>query len=91
MSTMSFGRFFNNFLLMFIQFTEASEAFMVSYCRLTKGYKLVEIHYSTSTSMYLLKINNRHIRTMCEISSKLTIKTILVSLLLTLNGFHTLF
>ena len=45
---------------------------------------------------YILKVN-RKIRTRCEICSKLTIKiperrgVILVSLLLTLNIFHTLF
>ena len=43
------------------------------------------------------KVNNRNTRTMCEIGSDLTIKTpkrrhdvVLVSLLLTLNKFHTL-
>ena len=46
----------------------------------------------------MFKVNNRNIRTRCEICSKLTIKTIktnngvvLVSLLLTLNIFNTLF
>ena len=40
----------------------------------------------------LLKVNNRNTRTRCEICSKLIIKTyvLLVSLLLTLNIFHTL-
>ena len=38
-------------------------------------------------SIFLLKFNNIHTRTRCEIYSKLTI---LVSLLLTLNIFHTL-
>ena len=44
--------------------------------------------------IYLLKVNNRDTRKRCEICSKLTIKPIgvvLVSLLLTLNIFHTLF
>ena len=46
--------------------------------------------------IYLFKVNNRNIRTRCEICSTLTIKTlaigvVLVSLLLTLNIFHTLF
>ena len=36
------------------------------------------------TGIYLLKFSNRNIRTRCEICSKLT-------LLLTLNIFHTLF
>ena len=44
---------------------------------------------------YLVKVNNRNTRTRCEICSKLTIKIdqipVLVSLLLTLNIFHTLF
>ena len=40
--------------------------------------------------IYLLKVNNRNTRTRCEIFSKLTINgVILVSLLLTLNIFHT--
>ena len=42
--------------------------------------------------IYLLKVNNRNTRTRCEICSKLTIKIpVLVSLLLTLNKFHTFF
>ena len=47
--------------------------------------------------IYLLKFNNRNTGTKCEICSKLRIKThdtngiVLVSLLLTLNIFHTLF
>ena len=43
---------------------------------------------------YMFKVNNRKTRTRWEICSKLTIKTpgvVLVSLLLTLNIFHTLF
>ena len=40
---------------------------------------------------YMFKVNSRNTRTRCEICSKLTIKTIIVSLLLTLNIFHTLF
>ena len=49
--------------------------------------------------IYLLKVNNRTTRTSCEICSKLTIKipekngangVVLVSLLLTLNIFHSL-
>ena len=44
--------------------------------------------------IYLLKVNKRNTRARCEICSKLTIKMperVLVSLLLTLNIFHTLF
>ena len=48
--------------------------------------------------IYLLKVKNKSFRTRCEICSKLTINTPerrhwshLVSLLLTLNIFHTLF
>ena len=56
-----------------------------------------------ATGIYLLKNNSRNTRTRCKICSKLTIKTperrhqngaigvVLVSLLLTLNIFHTLF
>ena len=40
---------------------------------------------------YLLKVNNRNTRTMCEICSKLTIGVVLVSSLLTLYVFATLF
>ena len=39
--------------------------------------------------IYLFKVNNRNTRTMCEICSKLTIKTPIKSLLLTLNRFHS--
>ena len=43
-------------------------------------------------SIYLFKVNNRNSRTMCEIGSKLRIKIKMsLSLLLTLNRFHTLF
>ena len=44
-----------------------------------------------SAGCYMFKVNNRNGRTRCEIFSKLTIKTPerLVSLLLTLNLFHT--
>ena len=55
-------------------------------------------HNSIPAGIYLLKVNNRNTITRCEICSKLIIKTpeqrqcvILVSLLLTLNIFHTLF
>ena len=48
--------------------------------------------------IYLLVVNNRNIKTRCELCSRLTTKTpenaigvVLVSLLLTLNIFHTLF
>ena len=47
--------------------------------------------------MYLLKVKNRNTGTRCELCSKLTIKTpkqrlgVVLSLLLTLNIFHTLF
>ena len=37
--------------------------------------------------IYMLKVNNKNFRARCEICSKLTT----VSLLLTLNIFHTLF
>ena len=53
---------------------------------------------SNPVGMDLLKANNRNTKTRCEICSKLTIKTperrhgvVLVSLLSTLNIFHTLF
>ena len=41
--------------------------------------------------IYLLKVNNRNTRTRCEICSKLNIGVFLLSLLLTLYMFHTLF
>ena len=54
------------------------------------------IRYSLSllpTGIYLFKVNDGKNRTMCEICSKLTMKidVVLVSLLLTLNRFHSLF
>ena len=64
---------------------------------------LYNIHHSIRppqlipTGNYMFKVNNRHTRTTSEICSKLTIKTpndtkgaVLVSLLLTLNIFHSL-
>ena len=54
--------------------------------------------YLYPAGIYLFKVNNRNTRTRCKICPKLTIKTPerhhwcrLVSLLLTLNIFHTLF
>ena len=52
---------------------------------------------SFPAGIYLLKVNNKNTRIQYEICSKLTIKTperpgvILLSLLLTLNTFYTLF
>ena len=51
------------------------------------------------SGIYMFKVNNRNTRTRCEICLKLTIKTperrppgiVLVSLLLALHIFHTLF
>ena len=43
---------------------------------------------------YMFQVTNRNTRTRCEICSKVTIKTpdvVLVSYLLTLNIFHSLF
>ena len=50
---------------------------------------------ATPAGNYMFKVNNRNTGTRFEICSKLTIKTpqrgvVLVSLLLTLNIFHTL-
>ena len=53
--------------------------------------------FLTKFGIYMFKVSNRITRTRCEICSKLTIKTperrrvVLVSLLLTLNIFQTLF
>ena len=72
---------------------------MVADCgtSLLKQYALkISVLRSYPANIYLLKVNNRNIRTWCEICSKLTIKTperhhvVLLSLLLTLNIFHTL-
>ena len=48
-------------------------------------------NYPTPADIYLLKVNKRNTRTSCEICSELKIKTprVLLSLLLTLNIFHT--
>ena len=55
-------------------------------------------HLSYPISIYPFKVNNRNTRTRCEICSKSTKRhqndangVVLVSLLLTLNIFHTLF
>ena len=56
---------------------------------------IIIIFQHNPTGIYLLKVNNRNTRTRYEICSKLTIKTPerrhLVSLLITLNIFHTMF
>ena len=54
------------------------------------------IIYRYQAGIYLLKVNIRNARTSCEICLMLSIKrlaigVVLVSLLLTLNIFHTLF
>ena len=48
--------------------------------------------------IYLLRVNNRNTKTMCEICSKLTLRhqndaiaVVMMSLVLTLNIFHILF
>ena len=69
---------FSNLMLQFIQFQFLNK--YENQCRYLAG-------------IYMFKVNNRNIRTSCEICSELTIKAIgvvLVSLLLTLNIFHTL-
>ena len=57
---------------------------------------LREIDRIDQAGIYLLKANNRNTRTRCEICSKLTIKLPEqrqwpITLLLTLNMFHTMF
>ena len=52
------------------------------------------LYNANLAGIYLLKVNNRNTRTKCKICSKLTIKTpgvVLMTLLLILNIFHTLF
>ena len=65
----------------------------VTLCKLTSLFQRLNLN---PVSIYLLKVNNRSTRTRCEICSKSAIKTqndasgvVLVSLLLTLNIFHT--
>ena len=57
-----------------------------------------QVNTTNAAGIYLLKVNNRNTRTMCEICSKLTIKppenvidVVLVALLLTFNRFHIFF
>ena len=70
--------------------------FQASYFVLAGSF-FPESRGSSPARIYLLKVNNRNTKTRCEICSKLTIKTVerhqwlLVSFLLTLNIFHTLF
>ena len=52
-------------------------------------YLLKTSENSKSAANYMFKVKNRNNRTRCEICSKFGV--ILVSLLLTLNIFHTLF
>ena len=65
----------------------------------TKG-NFVDKHLHNPGGNYMFKVNNINSRISCKICSKLTKKTpeqrhwsgvVLVSLLLTLNTFHTLF
>ena len=66
-----------------------------SLCTCSKSRKTIMKRGSNPADNYMFKVNNRNIKTRCEICSKLTIKTserrvALVYLLLTLNIFHTL-
>ena len=54
------------------------------------GKMLYVVLTNGTAGNYMFKVNNRNTRRRCKICSKLTIKA-LVSLLLTLNIFHTLF
>ena len=62
-----------------------------------RGYKKSSLISFSPASINLLKVSNKNTRKICEICSKLTMKTpdvidaVLVSLLLTLNGFRTFF
>ena len=61
-----------------------------TYCTTVKViFSSIQFRTNDTADIYLLKVNNRNTRPRCEICSKLTIK--IVSLLLTLNIFHTLF
>ena len=57
----------------------------------SRRLKVKNTEQDKPVGIYLLKVNNRNTRTRCEICSKLIIVNVLVSLLLTLNIFHTLF
>ena len=61
------------------------------YMKHNNGLKWVKFKDDTPAGNYMFKVNNRKTKTRCEICSKLTIKIkiVLVSLLLTLNIFHT--
>ena len=66
--------------------------------QLPRLHELAKVHTNNPVVVFLLKVNKRNTRTRCQICSKLTIKTpeqvnvvVLVSLLLTLIIFHTLF
>ena len=72
-------------------------AFFVCLLLLLKSFQLLKYCYNL-TGIYLFNINNGNIRIMCEISSKLIIKTPeepqrrrSLSSLFTLNKFQTLF
>ena len=62
---------------------------------LCKKFHRLCLTVSYPAGNYIFEVNNRNTRTRCEICSKLTITTVngvvLVSLLFTLNIFHTLF
>ena len=73
---------------------ETQSAAFYQYSCILNYFGLLNFLTFFPAGIYLLKVNNRNIRTRCEICSKLTIKAtvnvVLVSLLLTLNIFHTL-
>ena len=68
---------------------------VVTAFRLSQSFR-GELHSYYPADIYLLKVNNRSTRTRCKICSKLTHQNgvnsvVLMSLLLTLNIFYTMF
>ena len=81
---------------LYVKYTEVYlEPACVKYFAFKSHGKFMKKFSRNLFGIYLLKVNNRNTRTRCEICSELTIKdtigVVLVSLLLTLNIFHTLF
>ena len=69
----------------FLKSLSLDQVFQVLLCQTNYEYSLFPV------SNYMFKVNNKKTRTRCEICSKRRSGVVLVSLLLTLNIFHTSF
>ena len=78
-------------LISFVKYLRTTS--LISFVKYLKSHILrIKLQLRIYTAgIYLFKVKNRNIKTIYEIYSKIFIKVVRVSLLLTLNIFHTFF